>query len=551
MLFLALLICSIHVINAVPTKLLSPVRNVKDQNTTLIQKIEKAVPTKFVSPVRNVNDQNMTLIQKIEKIEDVSKFMASSDYARSGDVRLVGGRNKFEGRLEIGFKGRWGTVCDDAFSLPDAQVVCGQLEEQGDIGDYFDVSSVYVFPHGTFPFGQGTGPIWLDDVGCSGREDKLEECSNRGIGTHNCQHHEDVAIRCNINHVIRLSGGQNPGEGRLEIFLNEQWGTVCDDSFTAIDAKVVCGQLGVQGDIPYVWGTGVQIDAVEVLGTYGRGFGPGTGNIWLDDVDCDGDELLLSGCGHAGIGTHNCAHYEDVSIRCFSERDVRLAGGPNRAEGRVEIFLNGSWGTVCDDSFTTPDAQVVCRQLTEDDSWGTCVTSTHVFPPGHNAGTGPIWLDNVACGGSELSLDLCPHAGIGTHNCAHSEDSNIRCDISGAVRLVGGSNLLEGRLEVYFNGRWGTVCDDHFSTVDAEVVCRQLARQGNLGNSGYSNYYSSTGAHVFDHGSVPFGAGTGTIFLDDVNCDGSELRLDLCPIYGSIGDHNCQHSEDVSIRCYV
>ena len=42
------------------------------------------------------------------------------------------------------------------------------------------------------------------------------------------------------------------------------------------------------------------------------------------------------------------------------------------------------------------------------------------------------------------------------------------------VRLVGGRNLLEGRLEVYFNSRWGTVCDTQFTDESARVVCYML-----------------------------------------------------------------------------
>ena len=101
----------------------------------------------------------------------------------------------------------------------------------------------------------------------------------------------------------------------------------------------------------------------------------------------------------------------------------------------------------------------------------------------------------------------------------------------GDVRLVEGGTELEGRVEIYHNNEWGTVCDDRFVSDDAAVVCRQL---------GY------TGGEA--HTRAAFGAGTGTIWMDDVQCTGSESRLADCP-FGGWGLHNCRHSEDVGVSC--
>ena len=101
----------------------------------------------------------------------------------------------------------------------------------------------------------------------------------------------------------------------------------------------------------------------------------------------------------------------------------------------------------------------------------------------------------------------------------------------GDIRLVGGSTAQEGRVEIYHNSEWGTVCDDRFVSDDAKVVCRQL---------GY------TGGEA--HTRAAFGAGTGTIWMDDVQCTGSESRLADCP-FGGWGLHNCRHSEDVGVSC--
>jgi len=94
----------------------------------------------------------------------------------------------------------------------------------------------------------------------------------------------------------------------------------------------------------------------------------------------------------------------------------------------------------------------------------------------YGAGTGRIWLDNVNCSGSETDIGKCLHKGWGSHNCDHRDDVSVRC-INGSaagVRLSGSGLPHEGRLEVYYNGQWGTVCDDGFDDNDATVACRNI-----------------------------------------------------------------------------
>lgn len=108
---------------------------------------------------------------------------------------------------------------------------------------------------------------------------------------------------------LRLAGtGAEADRGRLEIYHGGMWGTVCDDYFTAVDANVACFQLGFgYNGIP-----------LGVGDSYGDGMGP----IWLDDVDCTGTETQLAQCGNLGWGVHNCAHSEDVAIRCYGPTTV-------------------------------------------------------------------------------------------------------------------------------------------------------------------------------------------------------------------------------------
>ena len=98
-------------------------------------------------------------------------------------------------------------------------------------------------------------------------------------------------------------------------------------------------------------------------------------------------------------------------------------------------------------------------------------------PSGFTDGTGPIWLDNVGCRGTETRLVDCPANAFGVHNCVHSDDAGVSCTGStcteGDVRLQGTLSIA-GRVEVCHNNVWGTVCRDQFDDVDAQVVCRQL-----------------------------------------------------------------------------
>lgn len=101
------------------------------------------------------------------------------------EVRLVDGENEMEGRVEVRHKGVWGTVCDDSFEQPDAQVVCRML------GYWGPAKSLKAAT-----FGPGKGPIWLDEVQCFGSETDIRKCGLLPWGESNCGHNEDVGVRC-------------------------------------------------------------------------------------------------------------------------------------------------------------------------------------------------------------------------------------------------------------------------------------------------------------------------------------------------------------------
>ena len=109
--------------------------------------------------------------------------------------------------------------------------------------------------------------------------------------------------------TLRLVGpsSQN-GTGRLEVYHKGQWGTVCDDSWDINDAKVVCQELGYKY-------------AVRAIG--GNDISSGSGQIWLDNVGCTGNEKSLSHCSHRGWGVNDCSHSEDAGVECSLSGMVR------------------------------------------------------------------------------------------------------------------------------------------------------------------------------------------------------------------------------------
>ena len=122
--------------------------------------------------------------------------------------------------------------------------------------------------------------------------------------------------------AVRLSGGSTPAHGRVEICIGQVWGTVCDDLWGKKDARVVCRQLGYStigepdGDCSKFFIrsllSGLYTGSLAVNIAL---FGPGSGPIHLDDVQCFGFENSLLHCDHITMDV-NCNHDEDAAVAC-------------------------------------------------------------------------------------------------------------------------------------------------------------------------------------------------------------------------------------------
>uniref|UniRef100_A0A8C3YSN3 Soluble scavenger receptor cysteine-rich domain-containing protein SSC5D n=1 Tax=Catagonus wagneri TaxID=51154 RepID=A0A8C3YSN3_9CETA len=375
---------------------------------------------------------------------------------RQERLRLVSGPHGCSGRLEVWHGGRWGTVCDDGWDLRDAAVACRELGCGGALA-----------APGGARFGPGSGPVWMDDVGCGGGEQALRDCPRSPWGRSNCDHSEDAGLVCTGPAPrLRLADGPHGCAGRLEVWHGGRWGSVCDDAWDLRDATVACRELGCGG-------------ALAAPG--GAFFGEGAGPILLDDLRCRGNESALRFCPARPWGQHDCHHREDAGAVCdgmplgyvpptapavgsnssrprqaasrpppptasqalgtaglpplpaspttpqepgpeAGSPQLRLVAGPSRCSGRLEVWHSGRWGTVCDDSWDLRDSAVVCREL---GCGGPRQSDAAAGRFGW--GAGPIWLDDVKCMGTEASLADCPAAPWGKHNCAHNEDVGVTC----------------------------------------------------------------------------------------------------------------------------
>ncbi|XP_048012181.1 scavenger receptor cysteine-rich type 1 protein M130-like [Megalobrama amblycephala] len=450
---------------------------------------------------------------------DVGVICSSSSLAvHNGLVRLSGER-QCEGEVEVSIHQVWRRVLLDSWSLTESSVVCRQL----------GCGSVLNFS-GSFSSSPEHSHECVTGFQCSGSEAHLGNCSSPQ--NLNCSSTQQLSITCLGHGSIRLVGSGGDCAGRLEVFHSGSWGTVCDDSWDIKDAHVVCRQLQC----------GVALSNQQVPAW----FGPGSGPIWLDEVECEGNETSLWSCSSPGWGKHDCQHKDDVGVVCSEFKEIRLTEG---CEGNVEVFYNGSWGNVCYNQMDRETASLICQELN-------CGRSASEPSSSVGLRSAPNWLDHLKCRKHDQTLWQCPSLPWGLNNCYDNEVANItcfdkqsfdsplsnltcsasphqrQCSNHVPLRLSGGEGRCSGRLEVYHNAVWGSVCDDLWDISDAQVVCRQLG----------------CGAALRADGNSVFGAGEGVVWLNRVECRGNEIHLWDCPL--SLKNHtDCSNKDHAGLTC--
>ncbi len=410
------------------------------------------------------------------------------------------------------------------WECPTAGMPCQRLCGNGriDEGEECDGSDFGMVTCEGRGFGGGTlrctSSCTIDTSGCSscgdGSVDPGEECDGTNLAGHTCSTRGFTGgtLSCRDDCTFDTSMCTGCGDGTI------QDGEECDGmdlgGATCASEGFLGGTLGCRADCTF------DTSACTTMGC-------GDGTIQAGEECDDGNTATFDGCDGS------------CQVEPTFYLPVRLVGGAGSNEGRVEVQFEGAWRDICNDRLAAGSivlasgdkfANVVCRQL------GYTGTGHTVYTAGGGSDT-PL-MDDVVCTGSETSLAQCDFAGWEVENCNGDEAIGVRCvPGEGDIRLVGGPSGMEGRLQVYYAGAWGDVCDDYIdgrfysgvSPYGADIVCQQLG------------YKTGTFVDGYDAPSDDF-------LLDDVNCTGTEKRIVDCPDRGW-GVENCYAAEGAGFRC--
>lgn len=411
----------------------------------------------------------------------------------SANLRVTNGSDHCSGRVEVYHNGVWAPAVNVNWGMNEAAVICREMN----CGDAVSVSGS----------ASQTELLGGYKVSCGGRESSVTQCTLREYTRTGGGHLNQASVECTGN--VKLVDGPNRCAGRVEVYNKGQWGNVCGESWDHNDASVVCQQLHCGRE-----------HKVSTTSDYGHG----SGRVWVDQIECGGHETAISQCTQRAFEDRTCNVSSLAGVVCSDSLNIRLSEGGDSCSGTVEVFSGGVWATVCDEDWTLEKAEAVCQTI----------ECGHVISaPGgaqFSQGTGPIIDATDSCFLNQTTLQHCVQSGFTTSTCGHEKDAGVVCAAS--IRVVGGSNSCSGRVEVFYKGQWGTVCDDDWSIYNAQVVCRQLGCGQELS--------APTSAH--------FGRGEGPIWLDNVECTGSELALTQCK-HPAFGINNCGHGEDAGVIC--
>ncbi|KAH9508810.1 hypothetical protein Btru_050114 [Bulinus truncatus] len=503
--------------------------------------------------------------------------IAPTHFPTSSDiyVRIMNANNAYEGAVEVYYNNQWGTICDDHWTPEDAQVVCRMLGYRG--------NGATAVSGGGFPTDAST-QIVLDEVACLGSESSLSQCGHNPWGSTDCSHSEDAGVQCASvtpeDDVIFLLDTQfrkfirmnlrtqsytvipmlsqytpgtfdyDPSHGRIyfadakylqilsmkydgtdiriikQLTLSSQPDTVKMDAINNIlfysdDGLNVIGSMNLDGsNFRYVitsnldnprgialdpryrtiywtdWGVQPKIESASYDGSNRRTLA--TSNLkWPNSIAIDFNENKLYFVD-GGMGT-----IESMDFQGFNRRTILH-------DGSTHYYALDLFG---DYIYFTDWSKSVPMRVNKDGSG-----LSYVGAPSFRQ------LSEIRI--YEYGTEL---PGLTTPSPLQFDPSHM------FVRLAGQGDSTTGRVEIYANGQWGTICDDTWDDNDARVVCAML---------GFNRYKARATS------SSAQGSGSGIISLDDISCSGSESHIAYCGLTpDKWAVHNCGHGEDAGVLC--
>ncbi|XP_011408713.1 PREDICTED: scavenger receptor cysteine-rich domain superfamily protein-like [Amphimedon queenslandica] len=382
-----------------------------------------------------------------------------------GEVRLVDGPSPLEGRVEVCIHNTWGTVCDSGWDTMDANVICHQLGHQK-----YGAKPVY-----WSAYGKGSYPLSLAGLACNGEESNLLNCSRNYYSLLLSCNREAAGAKCERlcdELSVRIIGTPYANMGRVDLCRNRIWHRVC--SFPHEAGSVVCRQLGYS---PHGVVVIKERFSAPLIPSYRANiYCPSSKNISSME-EC---EFAEAGDVQACIGDTDygviCQGADTVYSNC-SHGEVRLTGGRTLTQGRIEICIDGVWGTVCDRGWDTIDANIVCAQL-------------GLYPSGarprygafYGQGSGPIFLSGLKCTGTESNLLNCSRDVLDAEYCRHYEDAGVACQGSYPVipsrrfgSIFGGELLFVSgpifELNDITKCQFGTLATDGVYLTETQCLC--------------------------------------------------------------------------------
>ena len=443
-----------------------------------------------------------------------------------------------EGRVEVAYNGDWGTVCDDYWTIDDAGVACRQL---GHVG------AERTFRASRFGGAASGAPVWLDDVQCAGAETRLLDCP-RGleIGEHNCSlaHTEDAGARC-----VTASVAEQNGSGYL-IFrapMDAASEKPRDATMTvhAGASAMYSARLSKRPDLlPAGWRE-VHLRVAVEEPSEGVSVSPPdwywaapdlAEDDWTQAVDLTvsvpshfpgGKEIVLvHTLDRAGHPDNDFEGEFRVVVSVLAAVSTGLPGAPGDIGATVENGVDVSVAWSPPQRAGAPLAGYRLESALAGGRWETIATVRGDETRHRHASA----LESAAARRYRVAATTAhgtgPYSAIATATRPASTSTS-----EGDLALADGSVVWEGRVEVFRDGAWGTVCDDSWEAADAATACRQAGYDGAVAAVG--------GAH--------FGQGSGPVALDEVACAGTEHRLVDCP--RGRGGHDCSHAEDAGVVC--